>query len=139
MTFFTLLFVLNFLYVNELFYYYLSVLSRGRTNLHPSPASHVFTNTLQTVPVGINISNFYLVKIILCVMLLIRLLISAPVIAVSSVRFIPFNMNHSLRHKPLEAFNFTSQIETIYFLIFINDPIVTKVLSFSFLTMKCFN
>ena len=113
MMFFTLLFALNFLYVNEFFYYYLSVLSCDRTNLHPSPTSHVFTNTLQTIPIGINISNFYLIKIILCFMLLIRLLISASVIAVSSVRFIPFNLNHSLRQNPLEAFNFTSQIETI--------------------------
>ena len=124
MTLFTILFVLNFLYVNVFFYYYLSVLSCGRTNLYPSPTSHVFTNTLQTVPVGINISNFSPIKIILCVMLLIRLLISASVIAVSSVRFIPFNLNHSLRQKLLEAFNSISQIETIYFFIFINDPIL---------------
>ena len=49
---------------------------------------HVFTNTLLTVPVGINISNFYLIKITFCVMLLIRLLIYASVIVVIySVQF----------------------------------------------------
>ena len=132
MAFFTLLFVLNFLYVNEFFYYCLSVLSCGRTNLHPSPTSHVFTNTLLTVPVGINISNFYLVKIIFCVMLLIRLLIYASVIVVSSVIFIPFNLNLNSRPKTLEAFNFNSQIETIYFLILIIDPIDTSIILFIF-------
>ena len=103
MAFFTLLFVLNLLYVNDFFYYCLSVLSCGRTNLHPSPTSHVFINTLLTVPVGINISNIYLIKTIFCVMLLIRLLIYASVIVLSSVRFIPFNLNLNSRPKTLEA------------------------------------
>ena len=103
MAFFTLLFVLNVLYVNEFFYYCLSVLSCGRTNLHPSPTSHVFIYTLLTVPVGINISNIYLIKTIFCVMLLIRLLIYASVIVLSSVRFIPFNLNLNSRPKTLEA------------------------------------
>ena len=132
MALFTLLFVLNFLYVNEFFYYCLFVLSCGRTNLRPSPTSHVFTNTLITVPVGIIISNFYLFKIIFCVMLLIRLLIYASVIVVSSVRFIPFNLNLNLRPKTLEAFNFNSQIETIYFLIPIIDSIDTSIILFIF-------
>ena len=39
-------------------------------------------------------------------MLLIRLLIYASVIVVSSVRFIPFNLNLNSRPYTLEAFNF---------------------------------
>ena len=92
----------------------------------------MFTNILLTVPVGINISNFTLIKIIFCVMLLIRLLIYASVIVVSSVRFIPFNLNLNLGPKTLEAFNFNSQIETIYFLILIIDPIDTRIILFIF-------
>ena len=131
MAFFTLLFLLTFLYVNDFFYHYLSVLSCDRTNLHPFP-TFLFTATLQTVPVGINFSNFYLIKIIFCVMLLIRLLIYASAIAVSSVRFIPFSLNHSLRRKTFQAFNFTSQIEMIYIFICINDPIDTSNIYFYF-------
>ena len=65
-------------------------------------------------------------------LLLIRLLIYASVIVVSSVRFIPFNLNLNLRPKTLEAFNFNSQIETIYFLILIIDPIDTSIILFIF-------
>ena len=52
-----------------------------------------------------------LIKIIFCVMLLIRLLIYASVIVVSSVRFIPYKLNLNSRPKTLEAFNFNSQID----------------------------
>ena len=65
-------------------------------------------------------------------LLLTRLLIYASVIVVSSVRYIPFNLNLNSRPKTLEAFNFNSQIETIYFLIIIIDPIDTSIILFIF-------
>ena len=47
-------------------------------------------------------------------MLLIRLLIYATAIPVSSVRLIPFSLIHSLQRKMFQAFNFTHQIEMIF-------------------------
>ena len=78
------------------------------------PPPFLFTNILQTVPVGINFSNFYLIKIIFCVMLLIRLLIYASAICCVVCEISTF------------------QIEMIYIFIFINDPIDTSIIFFIF-------
>ena len=91
-----------------------------------------------SIPVGINISNFYLIKIIFCVMLLIRLLIYASVIVVSSVRFIPFNLNLTSRPKTLEAFISILKSKRYIFLYSLLT-LLTQVLSFSFLIKRCFN
>ena len=139
MAFVTLLFVLTSCMLMNFFYYCLSVLSCGRTKLHPSPTSHVFTNALLTVPVGINISNFCLIKIIFGVILLIRLLISAYVIVVSSVRFIPFNLNLNSRPKTLWSLQIQFSNRNDIFSYTHYWPLLTQVLSFSFLIKRYFN
>ena len=102
---------------------YEDVLSYGKTNLHHAPTSSISVNTLPTNP--LKYITFFLMKTMLCVLLMIRLLIYAFPITILSVRFIPFNFNHTLPR------NFTPQGEMIFFILII-DPIDTSIILFFF-------